>query len=48
MELLRHRLVNISPQGQRRSVDQNTLKRSDLGNLESPAGCFAFESPAVA
>lgn len=27
MEQLRHRLTDVSPKGQRRSVDQNTLKR---------------------
>jgi type I restriction enzyme M protein len=33
MEQLRHRLTNVSPEGQRRSVDQNTLKRSDLDDF---------------
>lgn len=33
MEQLRHRLTNVSPQGQRRRVDQNTLKRSDLDDF---------------
>lgn len=33
MEQLRHRLMNISPEGQRCSVDQNTLKRSDLDDF---------------
>lgn len=33
MEELRHRLMNISPEGQRRSVDQNTLKRTDLDDF---------------
>ncbi len=37
MEQLRHRLTNVSPKGRRRSVDQNTLKRTDLDDLESPA-----------
>ncbi len=37
MEQLRHRLTNVSPKGQRRSVDQNTLKRAELDDLESPA-----------
>jgi hypothetical protein len=42
--------MNVSPEGQRRSVDQNPPKRSDLDDLESPAvashlkarHCFAF------
>jgi imidazolonepropionase-like amidohydrolase len=29
--------MNVSPEGQRRSVDQNPPKRSDLDDLESPA-----------
>ncbi len=33
MEQLRHRLMNISPEGQRCSVDQNTLKRTDLDDF---------------
>ncbi len=33
MEQLRHRLTNVSPKGQRRSVDQNTLKRTDLDDF---------------
>ncbi len=33
MEQLRHRLTHVSPTGQRRSVDQNTLKRTDLDDL---------------
>jgi type I restriction enzyme M protein len=33
MEQLRHRLMNISPEGQRRSVDRNTVKRSDLDDF---------------
>ncbi len=33
MEQLRHRLTNVSPKGQRRSVDQNTLKRIDLDDF---------------
>src|SRR5437762_12085868 len=28
---------SVSPKGQRRSADQNPLKRSDLDDLESPA-----------
>jgi hypothetical protein len=35
MEQLRHRLTNVSPKGQRRSVDQNPLKRSDLDDFAS-------------
>jgi type I restriction enzyme M protein len=35
MEQLRHRLTNVSPKGQRRSVDQNPLKRSDLDEFVS-------------
>src|SRR5712691_5360019 len=33
MEQLRHRLTNVSPQGQRCSADQNPLKRTDLDDL---------------
>src|SRR5947207_14750502 len=43
MEQLRHRLTNVGPQGQRCSIDQNPLKRSDLDDLESPAA----PSPAL-
>ncbi len=41
MEQLRHRLTYVSPEGQRCSVDQNTLKRTDLDDLESPASPVA-------
>ncbi len=48
MEQLRHRLTNVSPKGQRRSVDQNTLKRTDLDDLESPASpAAALRSAAI-
>jgi hypothetical protein len=33
MEQLRHRLTNVSPEGKRCSVGQNTLKRSDLDDF---------------
>jgi len=33
MEQLRHRLTNVSPKGQRCSVDQNPLKREDLDDF---------------
>ena len=33
MEQLRHRLTNVSPQGQYCSADQNALKRSDLDDF---------------
>ncbi|MBA2242224.1 MAG: hypothetical protein H0W04_04970 [Chthoniobacterales bacterium] len=33
MEQLRHRLTHVSPQGRCCSVDQNTLKRSDLDDF---------------
>ena len=33
MEQLRHRLANVSPKGRRCSVDQNTLKRTDLDDF---------------
>ena len=37
IEQLRHRLTNVGPKGHRCSVDQNTLKRTNLDDLESPA-----------
>ncbi len=33
MQQLRHRLTNVSPEGQRCSADQNPLKRSDLDDF---------------
>jgi len=44
MERLRHRLTNVSPKGQRRSVDQNTLKRSDLDDF---VACYFGGTSAV-
>ena len=44
MEQLRHRLTNVSPKGQRRSVDQNTLKRSDLDDF---VNCYFGRTRAV-
>ena len=35
MEQLRHRLTDVGPKGQRRSVDQNTLKRTDRDDFVS-------------
>jgi type I restriction enzyme M protein len=43
MEQLRHRLTNVSRNGQTCRADQNPLKRSDLDDLESPAA----PSPAL-
>ncbi len=37
MEQLRHRLTNVSPKGSAASVDQNTLKRTDLDDF---AACY--------
>lgn len=44
MEQLRHKLTQVSPKGQRRSVDQNTLKRSDLDDF---VGCCFGRSQGV-
>ena len=48
MEQLRHRLTNVSPKGQRRSVDQNTLKRSDLDDFVNCYFGSAGFAPATA
>ena len=54
MEQLRHRLMNISPEGQRCSVDQKTLKRTDLDDFVNcyfgrarPLGAPQTDGPAV-